>query len=66
MLNEVQEFKDYTTFPAYESKRVSDTAFLGRFTLPLQASTQLSLPPSTAHLFILWMKTESAITAVCM
>ena len=32
MLNEVQEFKDYTTFPAYESKRVSDTAFLGRFT----------------------------------
>jgi hypothetical protein len=33
MLNEVQEFKDYTTFPAYESKRVSDTAFLGRFTL---------------------------------
>lgn len=31
--NDVQEFKDYTTFPAYVSKRGSDTAFLGRFTL---------------------------------
>lgn len=33
MLNEVQEFKDYTQIPTYTSKRTSDTAYLGRFTV---------------------------------
>ena len=33
MLNEVQEFKDYTQFPAYTSARPRDTTYLGRFTL---------------------------------
>lgn len=31
MLNEVQEFKDYTVFPAYTSTGPGDTSYLGRF-----------------------------------
>ena len=33
MLNEVQEFKDYTQFPAYTSTGPRDTTYLGRFTV---------------------------------
>lgn len=33
MLNEVQEFKDYTQFPAYTSTEPRDTTYLGRFTV---------------------------------
>ena len=33
MLNEVQEFKDYTHFPAYTSTGPRDTTYLGRFTV---------------------------------
>ena len=33
MLNEVQEFKDYTQFPTYTSTGPRDTTYLGRFTV---------------------------------
>jgi len=33
MLNEVQEFKNYTQFPAYTSTGPRDTTYLGRFTV---------------------------------
>lgn len=33
MLNEVQEFKDYTQFPPYTSTGPRDTTYLGRFTV---------------------------------
>lgn len=32
MLNEMEEFKAYTTFPAYTAKNKFDNAYLGRFT----------------------------------
>ena len=32
MLNEIEEFKAYTTFPTYTAKNKFDTAYLGRFT----------------------------------
>lgn len=35
MLNEIQEFMDYTQPVKYEAKSPSDTSYLGRFTLPL-------------------------------
>ena len=33
MLNEIQEFKDYTQFPPYTSTGPRDTTYLGRFTV---------------------------------
>ena len=35
MLNEITEFTDYTTFPAYEIKNKRDSAYLGRFTFDM-------------------------------
>ena len=32
MLNEIEEFKAYTTFPEYVIKSKRDTGYLGRFT----------------------------------
>ncbi len=32
MLNEIEEFKTYTTFPAYAAKNKYDSGYLGRFT----------------------------------
>ena len=32
MLNEIEEFKAYTTFPAYAAKNKYDSSYLGRFT----------------------------------
>ena len=32
MLNEIEEFKAYTTFPIYEAKNKYDASYLGRFT----------------------------------
>lgn len=33
MLNEIQEFKDYTVFPVYTTAGPKDTSYLGRFTI---------------------------------
>lgn len=35
MLNEIEEFKEYTAFPVYEIKGKRDNAYLGRFTLDM-------------------------------
>lgn len=32
MLNEIEEFKAYTTFPAYTARNKFDNTYLGRFT----------------------------------
>ena len=35
MVNELEEFRAYTEFPEYKAEKKSDTAYLGRFTLPM-------------------------------
>lgn len=35
MLNEIEEFRAYTTFPAYKADRKNDTSYMGRFTFPM-------------------------------
>ena len=35
MLNELEEFRSYTTFPAYKADRKNDTSYTGRFTFPM-------------------------------
>ena len=35
MLNELEEFRAYTTFPEYKADRKNDTTYLGRFTFPM-------------------------------
>ena len=35
MVNELEEFRAYTTFPAYMAARKNDTTYLGRFTFPM-------------------------------
>ena len=35
LVNELEEFRAYTEFPEYKAEKKSDTAYLGRFTLPM-------------------------------
>ena len=35
MLNELEEFRAYTTFPEYKADRKNDTTYMGRFTFPM-------------------------------
>ena len=35
MVNELEEFKAYTTFPEYKAARKNDTTYMGRFTFPM-------------------------------
>ena len=35
MLNEIEEFKAYTTFPDYKADGKDDTSYMGRFTFPM-------------------------------
>ena len=35
MVNELEEFRAYTTFPEYKAARKNDTTYMGRFTFPM-------------------------------
>ena len=35
MVNELEEFKAYTTFPEYKAARKNDPTYMGRFTFPM-------------------------------
>lgn len=35
MVNELEEFRVYTTFPEYKAARKNDTTYMGRFTFPM-------------------------------
>ena len=35
VVNELEEFRAYTTFPAYKADRKNDTSYMGRFTFPM-------------------------------
>lgn len=35
MVNELEEFRAYTEFPAYKADSKRDTSYMGRFTLPM-------------------------------
>lgn len=35
MVNEIEEFRAYTTFPVYKADNKSDTTYMGRFTMPM-------------------------------